>query len=164
MNTIMGWKEFDMRQPLLPQILKLEEAFLELARVSDPLPENLKLAVLSRCITGQLKTYINVHLDEGASFDTMREAVLRFDRATTKWTSTTVLGQDDPTPMEVDRIKGKEKGKKGKNGKDGKGKQENPKVMARISIRVFSRVKVKARSRKAKAMVMTTRAKAKVMI
>ena len=63
MNTIMGWKEFDMRQPLLPQILKLEEAFLELARVSDPLPENLKLAVLSRCITGQLKTYISVHLD-----------------------------------------------------------------------------------------------------
>jgi len=123
MNTIMGWKEFDMRQPLLPQILKLEETFLELSRVSDPLPENLKLAILSRCITGQLKTYINVHLDEGATFDQMREAVLRFDRATTKWTSSTVLGHDEPTPMEVDRIKGKEKGKKGKGGKDGKGKQ-----------------------------------------
>lgn len=150
MNTIMGWKEFDMRQPLLPQILKLEEAFLELARVSDPLPENLKLAVLSRCITGQLKTYINVHLDEGASFDAMREAVLRFDRATTKWTSTTGLGQDDPTPMEVDRIKGKEKGKKGKNGKDGKGKQGKSKGYGKDFNSSFQQSKGKGKEQKGK--------------
>ena len=47
MNSIMAWKEFDMKQALLPQILKLEEAFQELARVSDPLPETIKLAVLT---------------------------------------------------------------------------------------------------------------------
>ena len=104
-------------------LVKLEEAFQEFARVSDPLPENLKLAVLSRCIAGQFKTYINLHLDAGASLDILREAVLRFQRATPKWSRTTVLGQDYPTLMEVDRIKGKEKGKKGRNGKDGKRKQ-----------------------------------------
>ena len=133
MNSIMAWKEFDMKQALLPQILKLEEAFQELARVSDPLPETIKLAVLTRCITGQLKTYINIHLDEGSSFDQLREAVLRFDRANTRWTPSSVLGQDvakdEVVAMEVDRIKGGKKGKydvkgKGKDGrgKDGKGK------------------------------------------
>ena len=90
MNSIMAWKEFDMKQALSPQILKLEEAFQELARVSDPLPETIKLAVLTRCITGQLKTYINIHLDEGSSFDELREAVLRFDRANTRWTPSSV--------------------------------------------------------------------------
>ena len=133
MNSIMAWKEFDMKQALFPQILKLEEAFQELARVSDPLPETIKLAVLTRCITGQLKTCINIHLDEGSSFDQLREAVLRFDRANTRWTPSSVLGQDvvkdEVVAMEVDRIKGGKKGKydvkgKGKDarGKDGKGK------------------------------------------
>ena len=130
MNSIMGWKEFDMRQPLLSQVLKLEEAFQELARVSEPLPESIKLAVLTRSITGQLKTYINVHIDEGASYDQLRESVLRFDRATTRWNTSTVLGQDEAVPMEVDRVQkggkkgGKSKGKEGKGvkGKDFKGK------------------------------------------
>ena len=145
-------------------LLKFEEAFLELARVSDPLPENLKLAVLSRCITGQFKTYINRHLDAGAPLDILREAVLRFDRATTKWSSTTVLGQDYPTLMEVDRIKGKEKGKKGKNGNDGTGKQVKSKRYGNDFNLCFQQVKIKARGRKAMTMVISTRAQAKVMI
>ena len=139
-------------------LLKLEEAFLALARVSCPLPENLKLAILSRCITGQFKTYINGHLDAGAPLDILREAVLRFDRATTKWSSTTVLGQDYPTLMEVDRIKGKEKGKKGT------GKQVKSKRYGNDFNLCFQQVKIKARGRKAMTMVISTRAQAKVII
>lgn len=44
---------------------------MELSRISDPLPEELKLAVLTRCISGQLKTYVNVRLDD-AKYDAMR--------------------------------------------------------------------------------------------
>lgn len=80
-----------------------------------------------------METYINIHLDEGSSFDQLREAVLRFDRANARWTPRSVLGQDvmkdEVVAMEVDRIKGGKKGKydvkgKGKDGrgKDGKGK------------------------------------------
>ena len=70
-----------------------------------------------------METYINIDLDEGSSFDQLREAVLRFDRANARWTPRSVLGQDvmkdEVVAMEVDRIKG---GKKGKYDVKGKGK------------------------------------------
>ena len=85
MNSIMGWKEFDMRQPLLSQVLKLEEAFQELARVSEPLPESIKLAVLTRSITGQLKKQINVHSHEGMLYDQLPYATWGFATACRKY-------------------------------------------------------------------------------
>ena len=124
MNSMMAWGAFDMRQALLPQILKLEDAFNELARVSDPSTDALKLAVLTRSLSGQLKTYVNVHLDEGADYETLRDAVLRFDRSNTKWTSAAIFGndpKDEVVPMEIDRVKGKSKSK-GKGNDNGKGK------------------------------------------
>ena len=63
---------------------------MELSRISDPLLEELKLAVLTGCISGQLKTYVNVRLDD-AKYDAMREAFLRFDRSNTKWTSAAIF-------------------------------------------------------------------------
>ena len=66
------------------------------------------------------------------TYDRLREAILQYDQATIKWSNTMALGSslpnshasnDDPIPMDVDRIwKGKGYGKgKGKS-KDGKGK------------------------------------------
>ena len=78
------------------------------------MPEELKLAVLTRCISGQLKTYVNVRWDEDAKYDVMRDAILRFHRSNTKWTSAAIFGhesKDEVVAMEVDRIKGKGKGK-----------------------------------------------------
>ena len=124
MNSIMAWGSFDMRQALLPQILKPEDAVNELAQVLDPLPDSLKLAVLTRSLSGQLKTYVNVHLDEGADYEKVRDAVLRFDRSNTKWTSAAIFGneaKDEVVAMEVDRVKGKSKSKGASNEK-GKGK------------------------------------------
>ena len=111
--------------------MKLEEAFREYDKISpQPLAAEMKFAILLRCITGQLRMHINVTLKEDASYDTLRETVLQYDRANIRWTEAMALGTsrtDDggPAPMEVDRVKdgkGKDKGKKGNlKGKDLKG-------------------------------------------
>ena len=87
-------------------------------------------------MTGQLKTYLNVTIQEDTSYDRLREAILQYDQATIKWSNTMALGSslpnnshadDGPSPMEVDRIwKGKGHGRDGKGkGKDGKDKGKN---------------------------------------
>ena len=69
-------------------------------------------------------------MPEDASYPTLREAILRYERIQFKWgtkngTDSLFLGtkatsaNDEPTPMEIDRIKGKGKGK-GKDSKGGK--------------------------------------------
>ena len=110
LHILMRWLEFDMKSALLPQILKL-------------------------------KTCLNMTIQDSTTYDALRESILQYDQATIKWSSTMALGSnsmvtnDGPAPMEVDRIwKGKGQGKyKGKNEKGkgdekgwkGKGKNDN---------------------------------------
>ena len=135
LNAIMGWQNFNMKSPLLPQILKLEEAFREYQRVASDLADEIKFAVLLRCVGGQLRMYLNVNVTETQSYSDLREAILRYDRATVRWTDAMALGTDlsagvsepfnQPVDMDVGRVKGDEKGKgKGKKGQEkGKGKR-----------------------------------------
>lgn len=115
-----------MKQPLLGQILRLEQAFVEYARIASAISEEIRFAVLLRCVGGQLRTYLNVSISEKSTYAELREATLRYDRATVKWSESLALGaEQDPQAMDVDRVKGdkgKEKGKKGKKGEQ-KGKQ-----------------------------------------
>ena len=121
LHLLMKWPEFDMKVAMLPQILKLE-AFREYERIGGASSGELKFAVLMKCIGGQLKTYLNMTIQDTTTYENLRESILQYDQATIKWSNTMSLGttvqNDLPTPMEVDRIKGKEKDSKGK----GKGK------------------------------------------
>ena len=88
------------------------------------LDDTIKFAVLMRCVTGQLKTWLQLNVAETQDYSRLREAIIQYDSATLKWNNAMMLGQevnkDGAVPMEVDRIM--EKGKFGK----GKG-EENPK-------------------------------------
>ena len=101
--------------------------------------------MLTRSITGQLKDvqYINVHLDEGASYDQLLEPVLRFDRATTRWNTSTVLGQDEAVPMEVDRVQ--KGGKKGGKSKDKECKGVKGRISKAKAISSSEKTTVKAK-------------------
>ena len=136
LHLLMKWPEFDMKVAMISQILRLEDSFREYERIGGNLSEELKFAILMKCITGQLKTYLNVTLQDNTTYDRLREAILQYDQATIKWSNTMALGSslpnnsnadDGPSPMEVDRIwKGKGYGKDNKGkGKDGKGKSKN---------------------------------------
>ena len=116
--------------------MKLEDGFREYDKISaQPLAKEMKFAILLRCITGQLRTHLNINMKDDATYDVLRESILQYDRASIKWTESMALGNrvassDEPTPMDIDMVakgKGKHKGKKGKGkGKDGKGSKGKP--------------------------------------
>ena len=87
-----------------------------------------------KCVSGQLKTWLQLNVAESQDYGQLREAVIQYDTATLRWSSAMMLGgegTDGPTPMEIDRIKGKGDGKSKGKGKDherkGKGKGDQTK-------------------------------------
>ena len=131
LQGIMAYPSFNMRTSLLPQILKLEEHYIQYEKFGGKLSQDMKAAILLRSVGGQMKVHLNLALNEGSTYSQIREAIIAFDNATTKWNESAALsftspmpsGADQgPTPMEVDRLqqKGKDKGKS--KGKDPKGK------------------------------------------
>ena len=129
LHLIMQWPSFDMKSAILPQILKLEDSFREYEKIASTLSEELKFAVLLKCLSGQLKTYLQVSMRENMTYEELREATLRYDQCTIKWSQSMALGSsvsasnDTSGPMDVDRIE-KGKGKKGKSKSNGKGKDK----------------------------------------
>ena len=136
LTMILEWKPFDMRKGgILGQLLRLEEAFVEYEKTGSKLEDNIRFAVLMKCISGQLKMWLQLNVAESQDYQKLREAIVQYDNATMKWTNVMMLGADPGggegvVPMEIDRIKGKgndySKGKgKGKDfDRKGKGKGE----------------------------------------
>ena len=75
LHLIMQWPNFDMRAALLPQILKLEDSFREYEKIASPLADELRFAVLTKCLSGQLKTYLQVTLKDSTTYEELREGV-----------------------------------------------------------------------------------------
>ena len=129
LHVIMQWPVFDIKNALLGQVLKLEDSFKEYEKIATALPEEIRFAILMKCLTGQLKTYLQVTLKDSTTYDELREAALRYDQCTIRWTQSMSLGAsvsastDSAVPMEVDRIE-KGKGKKGKSKEAMKGKEK----------------------------------------
>ncbi|OLP74742.1 hypothetical protein AK812_SmicGene45639, partial [Symbiodinium microadriaticum] len=125
------------------QILKLEELCRKYEQSSSKTVDaELKAAILLRSLPASLRTHVSVNCSESATYDQLREVILRYERATQKWTTQLVSGPstsatDTSAPMEIDQVwnakgkhpKGKGKGGDGwrqphhpKGGKDPKGK------------------------------------------
>ena len=127
LTMLLEWSPFDMKKGgLLNQLLKLEEGFTEYERTGSRLEDNIKFAILMKCVSGQLKTWLQLNVAESQSYSKLREAVIQYDGATLRWSSAMMLGQDSKdgaVPMEIDRLQMKGKGPKGK----GKGKEQSHK-------------------------------------
>ncbi|CAE7834903.1 RE2 [Symbiodinium sp. CCMP2592] len=121
------------------QILKLEELCRKYSQSSGKeVDVELKAAILLRSLPATLRTHVSVNCSESATYEELREVILRYERATQKWTTQLVSGTtlppagDGAVPMDVDMVKGKvgkDKGKGGwkhynnnPKGKDNKGK------------------------------------------
>ncbi|CAE7449106.1 unnamed protein product [Symbiodinium sp. KB8] len=127
LSALTTIKSFDHKQPVLPQLLELERAFEEYQRASgEPVQESLKSALLLRSISASMRAHIAASMDENASYSTLRECVLKFERTQFKWTGMHVFSPDGlfasssadpngPQPMDIDAVS-KGKGKKGKKG------------------------------------------------
>ena len=113
------WPAFSMNSALQPQLLKLEEVFDETVKSRRTIQEELKSAMLLRCVGGQLKSYLNLTIVDAAQYSTLGEQVLQWDRSQQKWATSMVASSSanqGPMPMDVDRVqraKGKGKVSKG---------------------------------------------------
>ena len=124
MSALTSWPQFAMNQQLQPQVLRLEDALEEARKAGATIPDQLKQAILLKSVSGQLRTHLNLSIQETTTFAELRDHVLRWDRSQQRWNG--LLFSEDvasstAAPMEVDRIYSS--GKKG--GKDkGKGWQQ----------------------------------------
>ena len=84
LHLLMKWSEFDMKVAMLPQILKLEDSFREYELIGGALSGELKFAILMKCIGGQLKTYLNMTVQDTTTYENLRESILQYDQATIK--------------------------------------------------------------------------------
>ena len=147
MAALTAWPPFNMQQTLQPQLLlRLEEALEEAKKAGSTIPDQLQQAILLKCVSGQLRTHLNLAIQDSTTFSELREQVLKWDRSQQRW-STLVFAEDNggQRDMDIDRIydwppggkkggKGKGKGNgaydqkgKGKNNYKGKGKSNDGK-------------------------------------
>eukprot|EP00435_Cladocopium_sp_Y103_P031972 s1934_g8.t1 len=132
LQGIMSYPMFNMKGSIIAQVVRLEESFSQFEKLGGKLTDEMKAAVVLKCITGPLKVHLNLSLTESSSYAKVREVIQAYDTATTKWTDSTITSfplqplQDSTgvIPMEVDKVKGKGGGKGKSKGKDGKGKQK----------------------------------------
>ena len=101
------WPAFSMNSALQPQLLKLEEVFGRL-KARTTIQEELKSAILWRCVGGRLKSYLNLTSGDNVQYSTLREQVLQWDRSQQKWATSMVArsSTDYQGPMPMDIILG----------------------------------------------------------
>lgn len=75
----------------MQQVLKLEHAYSEYEKLGSKLSDDLKTAVLMRSVTGQLKTWLQLQVNEGTTYAKVREMILMYDTSTTRWSEQMVL-------------------------------------------------------------------------
>eukprot|EP00435_Cladocopium_sp_Y103_P058208 s2990_g20.t1 len=123
LSAMTSWQPFAMQKPLLPQLLLLEEAYEEARKSGTALSDELRSAILLRCIGGQLKVHLNMALSDKSKYTDLREQVLKWDRAQAKWAQWMGSPDSEAQPMAIDRVEGKGWNQKGK-GQKGKGKSD----------------------------------------
>ena len=122
LSALTTYPAFVMSKPLLNQLIKLEEMFEETRKSGTAAQDELKVAIVLKCVSGPLTTQLNLMLDGAAKYADARDQLLRWDRTQQKWAGLVLPMEDgaghhdDAVPMEVDRI-GEKSWKKGKGGK-----------------------------------------------
>ena len=139
-TAISNYPAFSGSKSVLENVLQLEHVIDEYESASgNTYPSGLKRSTLPRCCRKELRDHLQLNMRADTSYETVREAILNYDRVTSVWSSDKVLKQleqnplDRPgepsassngvAPMEVDRVedKGNHKGG-GKWHKGSKGK------------------------------------------
>ena len=134
-QTLASYPSFSAKQSMLENILNYETLVDQYEKSSgEKYPSDLKTATLLRCAPQKIREFLQLTLRDDVTYMDMKEALLSHERITKGYSQEAILKQlsagthsgqetSDATPMEVDRVYEKGKGKeKGKKGGDGKGK------------------------------------------
>lgn len=138
LSALMSLPNFNIKERSLhDHVQGLDRLMAEYQRsCGTPVPDEVSLSVLVRCLPGHIRQHVQLSLDETSTYASVRNRVLGFETVTTGWTASRVHaefgisanpGPNGPGPMEIDRFeskgKGKHKGKRKTKSKfDSKGK------------------------------------------
>ena len=127
-QTLASYPSFSAKQSLLENILNYETLVDQYEKCSgEKYPSDLKTATLLRCAPQKIREFLQLTLRDDVTYMDMKEALLSHERITKGYSQEAILKQlsagansghdtSDATPMEVDRVfekgKGKEQGKK----------------------------------------------------
>lgn len=68
----------------MSQVVRLEEHFVQFEKMGGKLTDEMKSAVVLKCVSGQLESHLNLSLNEPSTYSQIREVIEAYDTATTK--------------------------------------------------------------------------------
>ena len=95
----------------------------------QPYPEDLKISTLLSGLPTDMRLYLQMQVSDSTTYQSLRDKVLQFERSSSTWTSDQMLktlgidkllGCQDSSAMDVDRVEWKGRGGKKGEGKGGK--------------------------------------------
>ena len=127
-QALSQFPAFKEKSSMLEGVLQYETLVQQYEAASgQTYPGDLKAATLIRCSPPRLREHLQLSLSDVSTYADVREALLSYERVSRSFSQEQIYKQlqvedskaDGPTPMEVDRVeyKGKGKGKKGKGKK-----------------------------------------------
>ena len=145
LSAYMQAPAFVKEKTLHEQVLGLERLRSEYQRCAgENVSDDLALSILVRCLPTHIRQHVQLQMSDSTTYDSIRSYVMSYEVVTSSWSTSKVHNElgvvgsyaspaanSGPSPMEIDAItwkgKGKHKGKDGKGkgkskGKDGKGK------------------------------------------
>eukprot|EP00438_Fugacium_kawagutii_P026160 Skav230005 [mRNA] locus=scaffold5058:3896:10669:+ [translate_table: standard] len=151
LSAIMSHPQFTGARTILEQIQGLERMSDEYRKASGvDVNDDLLLTTLVRCLPRQLQQHVQLTMDENATFRQIKEKAVAYERLSSTWSKDKIYAElgavtsyatdgGGPAAMEINQLKGKDKGKskgkydkgkakgKGKDQKGGKGKGDHGK-------------------------------------
>ena len=79
LSALTSHPAFVMFKPLLNQLVRLEEMFEETRKSGTAVQDELKIAIALKCVSGPLKTQLNLMLDGAARYADVRDQLLHWD-------------------------------------------------------------------------------------
>ena len=64
LQSLMAYPAFNMQSSIMAQVVRLEESFQQFEKMGRKMTEEMKSAVLLKCISGPLKVHLNLALNE----------------------------------------------------------------------------------------------------
>ena len=86
LQSIMSYPNFVMKNSIMSQLVRLEEHFVQFEKMGGKLIDEMKSAVVLKCVSGPLKIHSNLSLNESSTYAQIRDVIKAYDTATTKWT------------------------------------------------------------------------------
>lgn len=119
LQSVMSNPSFVMKNSIMSQLWRLEEQSVQFENISGKLTDEMKAAVVLKCVNGPLKAHVNLSLNKPSCHHEMNKYCEQFSVLTSNFCRSLWFGALG------DRVQGVKAAGKGKGkSKDGKGKSK----------------------------------------